>query len=263
MSDEPGDENKPGKGQRKGGNPPADHRWPPGKSGNPRGRPRKPKIQIPTSPVPTLHIQALAEAWKPVWVTTNGKREEIPLIRAVVRGLGVHAANGNLRAQLAYVEFFQQAEQRRRKEAEAGFAHAHKYKEKWAGVFERYDRAGEPRPEPVPHPDDIATDWTTGMVTFNGPSTEAEKVNWDWAETQRAGFSREIAAARKEMAKRPDLKNSYEADIRRYTELIEIMDAMFPRPSIRRQPGFDLAKWRAKHRELFEVAPGAPKKRTA
>ena len=66
------------------GKPPQEHRFQPGRSGNPRGRPSR-KKPTPDSD-PTLAMLGLGGiAFEPVKVTQNGKVVSMPAIEAVQR----------------------------------------------------------------------------------------------------------------------------------------------------------------------------------
>ncbi len=71
------------------GKPPVQHRFRPGRSGNPKGRPKR-----PATLQEVLHNRMFA----PVTVTENGKRRNIPMIDVVVAKQLKSAANGDHRA---------------------------------------------------------------------------------------------------------------------------------------------------------------------
>jgi hypothetical protein len=63
------------KSKRPGGVPPIEHRFKPGQSGNPGGRPKK---------QPTLRETTQERLARPVWVLVEGKRQQVPLRDALV-----------------------------------------------------------------------------------------------------------------------------------------------------------------------------------
>ena len=61
--------------KRPGGVPPVEHRFKPGQSGNPGGRPKK---------HPTLRETTQERLARPVWILADGKRQQVPLRDALV-----------------------------------------------------------------------------------------------------------------------------------------------------------------------------------
>jgi Family of unknown function (DUF5681) len=112
-------------------NPPIEHRFRKGVSGNPRGRPRKERA--------------------PVSTTIGGQ----PRVGFEERVKSVAAANGNTRAQLSYLNLLTGAEADRRMATEELLKNAIECKEHWGRVLAERARSGATGPEPVPHPDDV------------------------------------------------------------------------------------------------------------
>src|SRR4051794_31141733 len=76
------------------GKPPAHSRFKPGRSGNPRGRPRGSRNQ---PPVPALNEERLKlivmeEAYRTINIADASGQVSIPMVQAVVRSLAVNAA---------------------------------------------------------------------------------------------------------------------------------------------------------------------------
>lgn len=87
MSDD--NENPPEVGY---GNPPVEHRFPKGKSGNPRGRPRK----VERTFFPDQHVRdTLAQAIRPVRVKLRGKETEVSSYEAALMKLRAKALEGH------------------------------------------------------------------------------------------------------------------------------------------------------------------------
>ncbi len=71
------------------GKPPRQHRFKPGQSGNPRGRPKGAR---------GLKAELRAELDELVTITVDGKRRRIPKRRLVIKSLAAQAAKGNVAA---------------------------------------------------------------------------------------------------------------------------------------------------------------------
>jgi hypothetical protein len=74
------------------------------------------------------------------------------------------------------------------------------YKEEAGQEFERRKRENPSEPDPIPHPDDIVFNSSTGKVELYGPMTKEEQVVWDRIEESEAA----IAELEGMLAKDPD-----------------------------------------------------------
>ena len=158
------------------GKPPAQHRFQLGASGNPKGRPRKPKTAKPElNPAyePTIQM-LLAEAYRPVSIREGDTQIELPAIQAVFRSMGVAAIKGNRHAAREFAGMVNTIEASKREQQFEYFKTMYEYRESWLHEFERCDRLGIPRPRPAPHPDDITLNPVTCEVTVNGPWTDEQ-----------------------------------------------------------------------------------------
>ena len=163
------------------GKPPKEHQSRKGKSGNPRGRPRK-LVKLADSsdlgPLPANHY-LLKEAYRPVTVRQGDERIQIPAIQAVFRAMGLDAVKGNRYAQRMLVELVTKVEAANREENFEYFKALAEYKIEVGQRFEEARRAGLPEPTLLPHPDDIIIDLTGGRAIVYGPRTEEEREQWN------------------------------------------------------------------------------------
>jgi hypothetical protein len=103
-------------------NPPIEHRFRKGVSGNTKGRPRKKRAFVSTKVdgQPGIGFEdrikslAIEEAYRLITIREGDRVERIPVIQAVLRKVAVAAANGNTRAQQNYLNLLIGAEADRR-----------------------------------------------------------------------------------------------------------------------------------------------------
>ena len=103
-------------------NPPIEHRFRKGVSGNIKGRPRKKRAFVSTKVdgQPGIGFEdrikslAIEEAYRLITIREGDRVERIPVIQAILRKVAVAAANGNTRAQQNYLNLLIGAEADRR-----------------------------------------------------------------------------------------------------------------------------------------------------
>jgi hypothetical protein len=163
-------------------NPPIEHRFRKGVSGNPKGRPRKNRALVSTKVdgPPGIGFEdrikslAIQEAYRLITIREGGRTERIPIIQAILRNVAVAAANGNTRAQQNILSLVIGAEADRRVATMDLLKTAIDYKEHWHHVLAERARKGTTGPEPVPHPDDVIIDYDTGEFRIDGPVMEEQ-----------------------------------------------------------------------------------------
>jgi len=129
--------------------------WSKGQSGNPAGRPPRPK---PTGAPGDRLIGAdertrdmiLAEAYRFVTVEEDGKRATMPLNQAVLRAMGRSALNGNRLAQQRWTLIVREAEREQRLAQKL--------------IYNALERVHYRRDPKASYADDLVYDTTSGNV---------------------------------------------------------------------------------------------------
>ena len=158
--------------------PPVEHRFKPGTSGNPNGRPRK-KVAEPGFSMlgggvtDRLGAMALDEATRKVTVREGDETSTIPAMQALLRTMFRAAALGDTKAGRQLLEVISRAENARTGVAFEMLKFAHQYKQQYAPIFEKHEREGLDPPDIYPHPDDVIIA-ETGEVTIDGPTTKEQ-----------------------------------------------------------------------------------------
>ena len=86
------------------GHPPEAHRFTPGESGNPRGRPKGATSRTPAQPPDRLTKIVLDEASRQISVRDGDRTVTVSMAQAIIRRLFVDAAKGDPRAQRLVTE---------------------------------------------------------------------------------------------------------------------------------------------------------------
>jgi hypothetical protein len=145
-------------------------------------------------------------------VKDGAKEIRIPMAQAIVRSITVNAAKGDQRSQKIFTDMVSKKEAKDKRFHDEYLQTMIEYKLDWEREIERHKLMGIIPPEPVPHPDHIQIDFSTGLVRITGPFTKEEKVRWDQLKKRREAAYKAIKNCEEELE---DPKN------KKYKKIIE------------------------------------------
>ncbi len=223
-------ENPEGEKPRLYRNPPAEHRFKKGQSGNPKGRPRKERAPQQSVLVNVdgktifaaedeINRIALEEAYRLVRVREGDLQTQVPAIQAILRRTVAAAANGNAAAQKQILELVLRAEANRGAAKARAFEDALEYQTRMRKIIDQCNKDGKAPPDMVPHPDDMILNLETLEVRHLGPVTIAQREAFDEMHNRRDQIQNELLEAEEELIKNP--KDAHAKKMKRiFTDLL-------------------------------------------
>jgi hypothetical protein len=147
--------------------PPAEMQFKKGKSGNPNGRPRKPKQKKSSLADAPKDMYLDEEVSRPVTVRQGGKTYTLTALQALMRAMIAQGLAGKRLPAQFIIEAAREEKERQRKSDEEFYANLTILKRHGLQVIEECKRKNTPVPRDLlPHPDDIVL----------GPGLKAEVV---------------------------------------------------------------------------------------
>lgn len=211
------------------GKPPSDTRFTPGRSGNPKGRPRGSKNKKPALNEERLKDIILEEAYRSITVRDGHRNVSVPMAQAVVRSMAVNAVKGQHRAQRLFAEMLSSTERQNKALADEWLQTAIEYKVEWERELYRRETLGITNlPPPMPHPDQVKIDMDTGQAHIEGPMTKEQVAQVEmWRERQQA-FEEELQSveALLRRARKPERIAALTEEKQRVERVLEIIETL-------------------------------------
>jgi hypothetical protein len=176
------------------GKPPKATRFRPGRSGNPKGRPRGSRTKRSgDAGTERLKAMVLEEAYRQIQVRDGDKLVEMSTVQAAVRSLSLSAVKGNQRSQRMLFDSVGAIESEQRQGRLATYEGFVDYQVRARKENAAARARGLPEPHVTPHPDHIVIDPIHGSVKIRGPFTPEEKVDWDKVRELRVYLEKQLA----------------------------------------------------------------------
>lgn len=186
------------------GKPPVASRFQPGKSGNPKGRPKGKKNTVPSLSEERIKTLIMEEAYRTIPIVEKGRRINISMMTAILRAVAMNAAKGNNRAATLFTKLVSTVEVENSQLAKKYFGNAMDYKEKWTKELERRKKLNLKLPDPVPHPDDIVIDARKMEARIVGPWTREEIPRYRLAAIMLEAFQDNLNDNQEKLAALPE-----------------------------------------------------------
>jgi hypothetical protein len=172
----------------------------------------------------------IAEAYRTIKVKDGGRDVSVPMAQAVVRSIAVNAVRGDQRSQKMFTDLLNTIEAKNKKLHDEYSQTMIDYKRSWEEEIERCKLMGIKPPEPVPNPDHIKIDLSTGQVRITGPFTKEEKLTWDKLKKRKASAIKAIETYEEDLRDPTNAKyrEFIESEIASEKRIIEIISKTIP-----------------------------------
>ena len=204
-------------------NPPKSGRFVKGRSGNPHGRPKRPKKTASGIGGDSEFDAMVLEELDRQVVREGETVERTSVMRAGVRAIALKAAKGDVKAYSALTAKRDAIEDRRRAHQKETLQAVLEYMDETTRELMRRKQEGVSGPEIIPHPGDIDIDLKTGAIVFRGPLTADQKMAQDLAVSIWPAVEREICNSPLFKAKDPGVLRMYAKHKRRWEEVCRLV----------------------------------------
>lgn len=211
------------------GKPPKAHQFPSKTSGNPCGRPKKPKARLEQAV--DEEDPVLAEANRVIKIREGDKQKSIKVRAAVLRTQTNAALKGSVTAQRDVTKAFAAAERQRRKHKERLHDLLAKYKAYWTDELPRLKVLGWPTPNLEIHPDDIYFD-TDGNHHIIEPTTREQAAFYDRLEMMLRDHEQVVASYRQDLIDYPDYQDFVKSEMYRSKRVIRRIKQITQGPEV-------------------------------
>lgn len=149
--------------------PPKSTRFLKGRSGNPKGRPKKIMVKPPLPALEPTSAALLASGSRMLTATENGRTVQLPSSEAMMRAYERLALGGNRLALKDLIRLRREEEAIAAAERRRIFDYWRTVKEEGERTLAKAARTGLPEPTLYPHPDDVHLDYETMEAKIVGP----------------------------------------------------------------------------------------------
>lgn len=211
------------------GHPPKRHRFKLGQSGNPQGRPKGSKNSaFGERGQKRINKLILDIAYKEISLKENGQRVTMPTVQAILLAINSNALKGKTASQKLIMDLIQSAEFVTNKDKQAYLETMISYKMDWEKKFRRCDKEGQPRPDIIPHPDDVILDFVNGGARIDGPLTREVRNEVLKIQKKIKELEDDIKNSLQLAEHSPELAETIEEAVAGQREIIEALEKKLP-----------------------------------